>query len=243
MLLGMIERGMPIDCVLFCDTGIKFPAMYDHINKVEENTGIKITRIKPERSFEYLMLDYPVKCKDNGLTKIGFSWAGVRQRWCTTRLKDLPREKFLSPLRKKYDVVEYVGIAADEQFRLERKRNRNESHVHPLVDWGMTERDCLNYCYEHGYDWGGLYQHFKRVSCWCCPLQSLDELRKLYHHFPELWAKLKDWDSRTWRKFRADFNVEQLEKRFDFEDECIRNGLPIHNKAFFEEMRKRIETE
>lgn len=234
---------MQIDCVMFCDTGIEFPTMYDHINKVEENTGLKITHIKPERNFEYLMLDYPVKCKDSSLTKIGFSWAGARQRWCTTRLKDVPREKFLSPLRKKYDVVEYVGIAADEQFRLERKRNRNESHVHPLVDWGMTERDCLNFCYERGYDWGGLYQHFKRVSCWCCPLQSLDELRKLYHHFPELWTKLKDWDSRTWRKFRADFNVEQLEKRFNFEDECIRNGLPIHNKAFFEEMRKRIETE
>lgn len=31
MLLGMIERKMPIDCVLFCDTGIEFPAMYDHI--------------------------------------------------------------------------------------------------------------------------------------------------------------------------------------------------------------------
>ncbi len=242
MLLGMIERGMPIDCVMFCDTGIEFPAMYEHISKIEENTGIKITRVSSERSFEYLMLEHNITCR-NGATKIGFSWAGARQRWCTSRLKDLPREKFLSPLRKKYDVVEYVGIAADEQFRLERKRNRNESHVHPLVDWGMTERDCLNYCYERGYDWGGLYQHFKRVSCWCCPLQSLDELRKLYHHFPELWAKLKDWDSRTWRKFRADFNAEQLERRFDFEDECIQNGISIRNKAFFAEMRKRIETE
>lgn len=242
MLLGMLERKMPIDCVLFCDTGIEFPAMYDHISKVEETAGIKITRVKPERSFEYLMLEHHIVCKD-GTSKIGFSWAGARQRWCTSRLKDEPREKFLRPLRKEYDVVEYVGIAADEQFRLERKRNQSESHVHPLIDWGMTERDCLNYCYERGYDWGGLYEHFKRVSCWCCPLQSLEELRQLYNHYPELWAKLKEWDKRTWRNFRADFSVEQLEKRFDFENECIRKGLPIHNKAFFAEMRKKIEAE
>ena len=34
MLLGMLERDMKIDCILFCDTGLEFPAMYDHIAKV-----------------------------------------------------------------------------------------------------------------------------------------------------------------------------------------------------------------
>lgn len=63
-----------------------------------------------------------------------------------------PREKYLKPLREKYNIIEYVGIAADEQFRLERKRNKSANHVHPLIEWGMTEADCLNYCYEKGYD-------------------------------------------------------------------------------------------
>ncbi len=126
--------------------GLEFPAMYDHISKVEETTGIKITRIKSERSFEYLMLEHHIACKD-GTSKIGFSWAEARMRWCTSRLKDESREKFLRPLRKEYDVVEYIGIAADEQFRLEGKRNQGESHIHPLIDWGMTERDCLDFCY------------------------------------------------------------------------------------------------
>ena len=104
MLLGMIERKMPIDCILFCDTGIEFPAMYDHISRVEKNTGIKITRVKSEHSFEYLMLEHNIPCR-NGTAKIGFSWAGARMRWCTSRLKDEPREKFLRSLRKEYDVV------------------------------------------------------------------------------------------------------------------------------------------
>ena len=68
-------------------------------------------------------------------------------RWCTARLKDTPREKYLREIRKDYDVKEYIGIAADEGYRLERKRNRQEGHVHPLVEWGMTEADCLKYCY------------------------------------------------------------------------------------------------
>lgn len=35
MLLMMLERNMPVDEIIFCDTGKEFPAMYDHIAKVE----------------------------------------------------------------------------------------------------------------------------------------------------------------------------------------------------------------
>ena len=33
MLLMMIEKGMKIDKVIFCDTGAEFPQMYEHIKK------------------------------------------------------------------------------------------------------------------------------------------------------------------------------------------------------------------
>ena len=248
MLLGMIERGMRIDCILFCDTGLEFPAMYEHIAKLEKDTGMPITRVRAEKSFEELMFYAEIRRKPDSaaLKKYGpdirgYGWAGPKMRWCTARLKDEPREKFLREIRKEYDVKEYVGIAADEGYRLERKRNRQDGHVHPLVDWGMTEADCLKYCYDHGYDWNGLYGQFKRVSCWCCPLQPLQELRQLFYHHPDLWQKLKNWDKRTWRQFRADYSVEQLEVRFLFEEECIREGKPIKGRQFFAELRERLE--
>lgn len=248
MLLRMLEEGMKIDCILFCDTGLEFPAMYEHLDKLEQNIGRPITRVKSEYRYEHLMFDVPVKRKEDtsfaakfGKVHNGYGWAGPRMRWCTTQLKDIPREKFLRELRQEYTVKEYVGIAADEQYRLERKRNKNPNHIHPLADWGMTEADCLKYCYERGYDWGGLYEHFKRVSCWCCPLQSLEELRQLYRYYPKLWQRLKEWDKRTWRNFRADYGVEELEARFLFEEECIHAGKPISGKAFFTELKKRLE--
>ena len=103
----------------------------------------------------------------------GYGWMGPKMRWCTNRLKDQPREQFLRSLREKYDIRQYVGIAADEQYRLERKNNQRSEYIHPLVEWNMTEADCLQYCKERGFDWNGLYDRFKRVSCWLCPLQSL----------------------------------------------------------------------
>ena len=248
MLLGMIERGMRIDCVLFCDTGLEFPEMYGHIARVEEATGMPVTRVQSEKSFEDLLLREEIRHRPGcsvveryGPGIRGYGWAGPKMRWCTSRLKDGPREKFLREIRKKYSVKEYIGIAADEQYRLERKRNQNPGHVHPLVEWGMTEADCLRYCYERGYDWGGLYRQFRRVSCWCCPLQALQELRQLYHNHPRLWEQLKTWDKMTWRSFRADYSVEELEIRFDFEDEWQEAGKPIKGRAFFNALKERLE--
>ena len=248
MLLGMIERGMGIDCILFCDTGLEFPEMYGHIAKLERDIGIPITRVRAEKSFEELMFHAGIRrspdslaIKRYGPDIKGYGWPGPRMRWCTARLKDTPREKFLREIRKEYDVKEYIGLAADEGYRLERKQNRQPGHVHPLVEWGMTEADCLQYCYDHGYGWNGLYEQFKRVSCWCCPLQPLPELRQLYHNHPALWEQLKTWDKMTWRSFRADYSVEELEIRFDFEDGWQQAGKPVKGRAFFNALKERLE--
>lgn len=45
------------------------------------------------------------------------------------------------------NVVQYVGIAADEPKRL---RRLEENKVAPLADWGITEADALRLCYEGG---------------------------------------------------------------------------------------------
>lgn len=92
----------------------------------------------------------------------------------------------------------------------------------------------MNYCYERGYDFGGLYKIFKRVSCWCCPLQSFAELRKLYENFPDLWQKLKSWDGKTDMPFRQNYSVEMLEARFNLEADREKLGLTNnpHTKEF-----------
>ena len=247
MLLRMLEEKMPVDIILFCDTGLEFPQMYEHIDRVEKDIGQPITRVKPDETFKYLFCEKTVDRKPDSslVTKFGnpkgYGWPESKIRWCTGHLKDTPRMRYLSELRKKYNVIEYVGIAADEQYRLDRKNNQRENCRHPLVDWGMTEKDCLQYCYDRGYDWGGLYSYFDRVSCWCCPLQPLRDLRQLYKHFPDLWEQLKTWDSMTWRTFKPGWSVENLQKRFDFEEEWLSAGNDsLRSKAFFDALKNRL---
>lgn len=209
MFLMMLERGMRVDEVVFFDTGWEFPTMYDHIALVEERTGIAVTRLRPDKPFEHYMFDH-IRTRGAYKGMAGWGWARPRARWCT-KLKTSAIDRHLKVLADGREIAQYIGIAADEPRRI---REFN----YPLADWGVTEADALAYCYAHGFEWGGLYEHFRRVSCWCCPLQPLAELRKLRHEFPELWARLRDMDARSWNAFRIDYSAEQLERRFAQED-------------------------
>ena len=40
----------------------------------------------------------------------------------------------------------------------------------------------IKYCYEKGFYWDGLYEHFDRLSCWGCPLKNLKELLAYIQH-------------------------------------------------------------
>ncbi len=216
MLLMMIEKGMKIDEIIFLDTTVEFPEMYEHIRKVEQYIQRPITILRAEHSFEYMMLDY-VKKKGKNKGQRGYSWSDFRSRWCTSHLKIEVSNKYLKEKYKDYEIILYQGIAIDEQKRLEKKSGSEigSTIVYPLATiFNLTESQALSYCYSKGFTWNGLYEKFNRLSCWCCPLQSLKELRVLYKEFPHLWQKLKEWDSKTYRKFRPDYSVLELEEKF-----------------------------
>lgn len=188
MLLLMIERGMPIDMVLSADTGMEFPEMYEHLAKVDNHLyrerGLHITTLCYPQGFEYLMFEIPIRQKRalerriaNGQSTSGYGWPNMRVRWCTSKLKTDLIDKEVHRLKGNHNALHYIGIAADEAHRC-------KGEVYPLVEWGINEAEALKYCYDHGFDFGGLYNIYHRVSCWCCPLQRIGELRKLRCHHP-----------------------------------------------------------
>ena len=211
MLLMMLERGEPIHSIVFFDTGWEFPQMLEHIDLLEERTGIKIVRLKSERSFEYWMIERPLKDRK------GYSWPSPIRRWCT-------REKFnaINKYANQHKPwVQCIGYAADESERQSKEIIKRRKNLRfPLIEWEITEDMALQYCRELGYQWGGLYNIFRRASCFCCPLQRMGNLRKLRKHFPELWQRMLDMDSRIDKNvgFKDYKTVHDLERRFANED-------------------------
>lgn len=219
MLLMMLEKKMQVDEIIFCDTGMEFPQMYEHIKKVEQYIGRPITILKEEKGFEYYMFEHE-KTKGNNMDHKGYAWPTSQFRWCTRRLKIEIINKYKKALG--CECVDYIGIAADE---LERTKGRQNKEQYPLIDFNISEAEALKYCYEKGFDWGGLYKDFHRVSCWCCPLQPLKCLRTLYHKYPVLWKMLKNMDLKSNNDFRSDYSVRELEHKFKMED--LTNEFPL----------------
>ena len=143
MVLGMIERGDKIDEVLYCDTTMEFPAMERHVEKVKriiEDAGIKFTTLRAEHDFEYYLLRHRVERKSDKYEGLpGYAWPGPQSRWCTRALKVQIINRYVRSLCQNYEVVQYIGLAADEDYRLERKNNQNGTHRHPLRERGWTE--------------------------------------------------------------------------------------------------------
>lgn len=119
MLFMLIEKQYPLNEVVFYDTGMEFQAIYNTRNKVLPILAahyIKYTELYPEQSFLWNMFERPVKKRGTNLIhQYGYSWCGGTCRWGTSqKLKAL----------KAYtqNGIDYVGIAADETHRFE-KRN------------------------------------------------------------------------------------------------------------------------
>ena len=203
MLLMMIEKGMSIDRIICVDTSKEFPAMYRHINKVQKMCPIKIEIVKID--FDYWFGEH-VKTK-GCIGEIGYGWPNMLNRWCTA-LKSAAINKSIKEI-KKVDRIKFIGIAYDEIYR-----NKKSNFQYPLVEWGITEKQALEYCYSKGLDWEGLYKKFHRVSCWCCPLSRIGELRVLYNEFPKLWTELIEMQKKSFRKFKGDYFVNDLSEKF-----------------------------
>ena len=116
---------MPIDAVLWADTGMEFPEMYGHIAKVDghlfRERGLHITALRSPKSFEYMMFEEPKQkpsCLENrarlGIPPYGNGWPGIRVRWCTGQLKTHLINKEVNRLKGAHQLQQYVGIAADE---------------------------------------------------------------------------------------------------------------------------------
>ena len=210
LLLMLLERKEPVYRVVFIDTGWEFLEIYNHLKTIEKLIGQKITRIAYHRSFEEQLLRY--------------GWPTVSGWWCKGS-KQKAFSKYLNQLNRlksEEEIIQVLGIAANESHRI--KQNSKYYKRYPLVEWGVSEEEALQYCKKKGFDWGGLYKIFHRVSCRYCPERGVSGTRLLRKHYPAIWNDIR---------FKTRYIVgnqgyirgktpEQLECRFAEEDRFLK---------------------
>ena len=219
MVLRLLDENRPLDEVIFFDTEMEFESIYnnrDIIRKMLNERNIKYTELRNKNSFLYDMFIRPVKYRDKskGDYHYGYEWCGGQCRWGTSNKIKIISDYYRANYPNE-EIYEYVGIAYDEIDRMK----DNPYKLYPLIEWEMTEKDCLQYCYNKGFDWNEngveLYSVLDRVSCWCCSNKNLKELKNIYLYLPEYWLKLKGIQSRLERPMKGNGkSIFELEERF-----------------------------
>lgn len=207
MLIKMIENGMNVDEVVFADTTLEFPEMYEWIDKIEDYIGMKITRLSPKHSFDDWFYGVFTSGKLKGRVRgfpyvIGPCWWSRDAKY-NILTKNMGCGNFI-----------YIGIAYDEVKRSKAKQYKDKPNKYcfPLVDWKMSEQDCFDYLKNIGLEHP--LSDFDRTGCWLCPKQKINSLRILFNKYPDLWKKLKKYEKDSPHGFRPNVSIDDLEIRF-----------------------------
>lgn len=238
MVLRILKDNLPLDDVIFYDTGMEFDSIYnnrDKMIKILLSKNINLSTLNSKNNFLFNMLIRPVKYRNSQGKDYpyhyGYEWCGGCARWGTSDKLSVIQNYY----KEKYpgeEITEYIGIAADEVKRIGNNLKKGSTiKTYPLIDWKMTETDCLTFCRANGWDWNevspiteskyiDLYDILDRVSCWCCQNKNLKELKNIYMYLPEYWQRLRGLQSRIDLPMKGvGKSIFQLEERFKREIE------------------------
>lgn len=221
------KHGEPLDEAVYCEVMFdktisgEVPEHRDFIYTkgipALERMGIKVTILRSEKTYVDLFTGRVTRGPKKGMVR-SFPVCGkcYVQRDC--KLKPILRyRKTLPP-----DTVQYIGYAKDEQERLLRLEGRQ---VSLLEKYNCTEQDAKELCRQAGL-LSPIYQFTNRGGCWFCPNAKRKELRHLYDHHPELWARMLELQAipgKVTEKFNRTQRFSDIDAMFREEDQ--ENGL------------------
>jgi 3'-phosphoadenosine 5'-phosphosulfate sulfotransferase (PAPS reductase)/FAD synthetase len=212
LVLALLDHNIEVDELVFFDGGWEWPQIYEMVDKFEKYLNKKITRLHPEKSFEWWMYEregtgfYKKGLKEPVAVGKGKGWPRFNLRWCTG-LKQTTIHRYMKAKSEFY--YNFIGICYDEQYRILKSKTPDlKRKKYPLIEYNIVEKQSLQICKDHGFDFGNLYEYMDSTSCWCCPLQPYPALKNLYIHFPDLWQKLLEMGSKTKTPFKIGANIQ-----------------------------------
>lgn len=194
MLIGMWEKEIAVDLILFADTGAEQPETYDYIKMfsrwlINHNMPEIITVQNVDKYGNRLSLE--TEClSSKTLPSIAYGF-----KKCSMKHKAAPQEKFCNnyqPCRDEWDVgrkvIKYIGYDAGEERRKTNATPYNEldkkyEYVYPLIEWEWYREDCVRVIESAGLPLPG------KSSCFFCPSMKKKEIRELKKKHPDLFDR------------------------------------------------------
>jgi len=187
---------------VFCDTGHELKETYLYIEKLEAFLNSRIVRLP--RDLEEYSEDYDF---DFWLEMFRNFLPNANSRWCTKNLKLQPFKKYIG----EGDVVNYVGIRADEQRLGYITKQSNVSTVFPFVEDGIDKNGVIDILNNANLGLPSYYSWRSRSGCYFCFFQTKKEWLGLKKNHPDLYEKAKSYEKDGY-KWREDLSLGELGK-------------------------------
>ena len=164
---------------IFHDTEKELPETYDYLSRLESILGKKIIKTTAERGFDFWLGVYGGMIPSN------------HRRWCTRMLKLKPFENFVGDDQ----VINYVGLRADEDREGYISHKPNITAVYPFREDGLVYADVIRILEESGLglpkytEWGRT-----RSGCFFCFYQQKIEWVRLKETYPDLFDEAKAYE-------------------------------------------------
>lgn len=174
----------PEIAVIFNNTTVNFPETVKYIKNLQQEWGFDLHMTRHKTPFLKTV-------KEKG-------WASHEDRWCCRPYKDRPAFRFLE--EKGFD-AEITGTTRTESiyrrsltpFRLPKKGHLQIIRINPIYDWNQWE--VWMYIKENGLPYNPLYDmKYRRIGCWCCPLNGPTHYKRLRKTHPRLFDFLCNFD-------------------------------------------------
>lgn len=180
------------DVAIFADTGWEPAAVYEHLRWLASPNVLPF----PVHIVQHgnIRDDLISKVSSTGrrFASIPFftEGGGIGRRQCTKEYKLYPiwrraRELLDLPPRRRPrrgSVEMWVGISTDEAVRMKPAPRQFITNRWPLIELGMSRRDCLSWLSSRGYP------EPPKSSCIGCPYHSAEHWRAMKETAPEEWA-------------------------------------------------------
>ncbi|MEM3760328.1 MAG: phosphoadenosine phosphosulfate reductase family protein [Candidatus Bathyarchaeia archaeon] len=179
VVLHIAMQVTPEITVVYNNTTVEFPETLDYVRKLQKEWGFNlyVTRNK-------IPFFKAVKVK---------GWATHEDRWCCKPYKDQPAFEFL--ISKGFE-AEITGTTRTESIYRRslspiKMPNREPRiiRVNPIYDW--NEWEVWRYIRENNLPYNPLYDMgYRRIGCWCCPINGPTHYRRLRKTHPRLFKFL-----------------------------------------------------
>ena len=222
-ILLAVQHGEPLDEAVYCevmfdkDISGEVPEHRDFIYGTAipalERMGVKVVVLRSEKTYVDLFTGRITRGPKKGMVR-SFPICGrcAVQRDCKVR----PIRQYQKTLPP--GTIQYIGIAKDEQERLLRLEDGRQ--VSLLAKYNFTEQDAKQLCQQAGL-LSPVYEFTDRGGCWFCPNAKRKELRHLYDHHPELWARMLELQAlpgKVSEKFNRTQRFSDIDTMFRQED-------------------------